>query len=588
MKNCQFLMSPWDLGVNTSRKFNPRHSLAITATVVFDFLKHLPLKISERREVIRYLDFNIKKLDEAITGKELDEREKHIAEANFLASLEFHLKSACNDDQAPNRDEMAAGMAQVNFDRRKLPVTTMPDYFQQLSASERAALWSQCQELLRFMPATDANFIFVLDWLRSMGLEDRKDLMTYLNKLPEGEEGLKTLVYFEYWRVDPRDALVRGRTTFSLWFHISDPATLWTCHVLILFVIVLFTLGFATRVTSVMTWLAALFYIHRNNSILFGMDTMMNVLLFYLMIGPSGAALSIDRLIARYRAARAIFKAGHQPVPWADAVLAGPRPSAMANFTIRLIQIHFCFIYMASGLAKLKGWMWWNTTATWYTIANPEFTPLYYRVYESLLRTLATSKVLLLIVFGMMSYFTLFVEISLPFLVWTRVRPYIVCLAIFLHSGIAWIMGLTCFGLLMMAFLLSYIPAAVIRERLTWTPGTGRKLTLRYNSHNPRHGRVVAFLRAFDLAGQIAFHDDSSKKSDDDLAVQLVDDSHRVATGDEIISSSMRKLLLLRWFVYIPGVEYLARRLVGVPPADELTAKQMDYRQPVLPPKGNS
>ena len=59
---------------------------------------------------------------------------------------------------------------------------------------------------------------------------------------------------------------------------------------------VLFTVGLCTRVTS----RAHLAGGGRRTStatqqVLFGMDTMMNILLFYLMIGNSGAALSVDR-----------------------------------------------------------------------------------------------------------------------------------------------------------------------------------------------------------------------------------------------------------------------------------------------------
>jgi hypothetical protein len=547
-------------------------------TVVFDFLRHLPSNKTDRDKALGFLKFNI--------AKRGLETFNQILERDFVSSLQFLDNAAKMTPES--RGEAAALMANASFVVKEplMPGGT-PSYFVQMSPAERVEIWRQCLEILPYLPDSKAgaNLNIIFDWLREISVQDRNDLMKYLKELPEGAEGLKTLDYYEHWHMDPRDAYVLGRTTFSIWFHVSDPTTMWVCHILILIVIVLFTIGFATRITSVMTWLAALFYIHRNGSILFGMDTMMNVLLFYIMTGPSGAALSVDRMIARYRAARAIFKAGGQPVPWAEAVLAGPRQSSMANFTIRLIQIHFCFIYMASGLAKLKGQTWWNTTAAWYIIANPEFTPLQYAAYESLLRAYSKSKLLLEILFGMMTYFTLFVEISLPFLIWTRARPYIVCLAIMLHFGIGWVMGLTCFALLMFAFLLSYMPASVIRERMTWAPGSGPKLTLHYSSHNPRHGKVVAFLRAFDLAGQISFRDDWSKKPDDDSHVQLVDENHRIATGDEIISCSMRKLLLLRWIVYIPGVEYLVRRLVDVPPCDELSPKRMDYGQPALQPK---
>ena len=67
----------------------------------------------------------------------------------------------------------------------------------------------------------------------------------------------------------------------------------------------MFTLGLFTRVTSVLTWLAAASFLHRDPQVLFGQDTMMNILLVYLMIANGGAALSLDRVIARYRAARA-------------------------------------------------------------------------------------------------------------------------------------------------------------------------------------------------------------------------------------------------------------------------------------------
>ena len=38
---------------------------------------------------------------------------------------------------------------------------------------------------------------------------------------------------------------------------------------------------------------------------------------------------------------------------------------AGANLGIRLIQVHFCFIYLAAGLSKLKGDAWWNGFAFW-------------------------------------------------------------------------------------------------------------------------------------------------------------------------------------------------------------------------------
>ena len=63
-----------------------------------------------------------------------------------------------------------------------------------------------------------------------------------------------------------------------------------------------------------------------------------------------------------------------------------------ANFTLRLMQIHFCIIYMSSGLSKLQGGAWWNGNALWGTMANPEFAPLQSGWYLEALRFLGQHR----------------------------------------------------------------------------------------------------------------------------------------------------------------------------------------------------
>ena len=53
-----------------------------------------------------------------------------------------------------------------------------------------------------------------------------------------------------------------------------------------------------------------------------------------------------------------------------------------AGLALRLIQVHFCFIYVAAGLSKLKGAAWWNGQAFWDVMVNPEFTLMHYHWYE--------------------------------------------------------------------------------------------------------------------------------------------------------------------------------------------------------------
>src|SRR5262245_5252855 len=116
--------------------------------------------------------------------------------------------------------------------------------------------------------------------------------------------------YYMKWGINKKFTSGQGMPIWSLWFHITDPTAMAITHWAIIGVTFLFTIGFCTRLTSALAWFGSLSYIHRSNFTVFGVDTMMTIALFYLMIGPSGAALSIDRLLKRwwltYRALRRV------------------------------------------------------------------------------------------------------------------------------------------------------------------------------------------------------------------------------------------------------------------------------------------
>ena len=119
------------------------------------------------------------------------------------------------------------------------------------------------------------------------------------------------LDYCEYWTFPPDDLYIVaiGHPFYSPFYHITDTHALYLLHGLHLLAIALFTVGFCTRVTGVLTWLAVLAYIQRNPIVLFGQDTMMNLCLFYLILSPCGETWSVDWLIARYRRGRAAIAA---------------------------------------------------------------------------------------------------------------------------------------------------------------------------------------------------------------------------------------------------------------------------------------
>jgi hypothetical protein len=266
------------------------------------------------------------------------------------------------------------------------------------------------------------------------------------------EEAAEYDAYHLRWGVDPRLISGKGRPAWSIWFHVVDPFWMIVVHSAIVVCSFLFFIGFATRITSVLTWIGAMSYIHREPAALFGADTMMNVLLIYLMIGPSGAALSVDRWLRRWWA-----KWHGLPVPPLEH-------SVLANLALRCIQIHTCIIYLSAGLSKLQGQAWWTGTAPWGTLANPEYAPMQYSVYLSFLRELAKTRWLYETAMTVGSLGTLAFEIAYPFVIWRpALRTVWLWLAVLLHLGIGAFMGLKTFSILMIAFNMAFLRPETVR-----------------------------------------------------------------------------------------------------------------------------
>jgi len=414
-----------------------------------------------------------------------------------------------------------------------------------LSPPETRKLYAdELRALFPVLPKNPTEMQYVIAHIADSEPANRRLFVNFLTTLPEDMTERNHLIdYLDYWNNDERTIFRRGQSIFSVWFHVTNPTEMALMHGTILVIIALFTLGFCTRVTSVLTWLAVVGYIHRTNQILFGMDTMMNILLVYLMIGNSGAALSVDRLIARYRAARASLRRSGTIDEPTRAFLDRAPLSTGANFGVRLIQVHFCFIYMAAGLSKLKGTGWWSGNAFWDVMINPEFTLMKYHFFEQVVRSIAEIKWLYYTITMFGVWFTWGLEISFPFLVWTRLRPLMLWMAVLLHAGIGMLMGLNLFELLMMTMLLVYLPPGVIRDRLRGGSDL-KKLPYGYDSANPIHQRAAAVVAAADVDAQVQF--EPGKKGE----------QPSVAT----VFSTLRLLSLFRLLVLIPGLAGLLAR----------------------------
>jgi hypothetical protein len=166
---------------------------------------------------------------------------------------------------------------------------------------------------------------------------------------------------------------------WSHWHWTHSPVAMWTAHIAALVIFALLTVGLFTRAVSILAWLLTVSYAHRvMPAALFGLDDINVMLAMYLMIGPSGAAYSLDRWLTRRKGRageeRALSGSQARPKtpppsqvedpPWRRGVGGGsgidmPRrqiaPSVTANVAIRLMQIHLCIIYLFSGLGKAMG-----------------------------------------------------------------------------------------------------------------------------------------------------------------------------------------------------------------------------------------
>jgi len=248
-------------------------------------------------------------------------------------------------------------------------------------------------------------------------------------------------------------ALYVNRPIFSFWLWTGD-RYLWPMHIACLVISAMFCLGFATRVTSILSFLITISYSQRVPIANFGFDQILGMLCLYLSVGPSGAAVSVDSLIRRWWLGR-------------KGLVDAPRKFASARVAMRLIQLHLCAIYFWAGFAKLKGPSWWTGEALWRVIANEE--------YQTMdLTWMAWVPWLPFLI----AHVTIVWEVFFIVLVWNpRFRPLMLFMGVLMHVGIGAFLGMWTFGLIMAFAYLAFSDPDLWRQRMTlfvrWVRGRG-------------------------------------------------------------------------------------------------------------------
>ena len=250
----------------------------------------------------------------------------------------------------------------------------------------------------------------------------------------------------------------RGGWTF--WLYVSDS---WLLPVWLgcLAVVLMFTAGLFSRTTAILAWVIAVSTARRTPGLLFGFDQIISTWALYLAVsGASGQAISLDRFIARLRAAwavaarRRIDGANAGPPRWSALGSGVPAPSVAANLGLRLIQLHLTLIYANAGLAKLRGDAWWNGRAAWGLMSAAEFSPVDFSWVAAYPRLIEAA-----------THIGLLLELALPFLLWARpLRPLGLAVALVMHASIGLMLGLNEFSLAMITGCLAFASGPWLRE----------------------------------------------------------------------------------------------------------------------------
>jgi hypothetical protein len=260
---------------------------------------------------------------------------------------------------------------------------------------------------------------------------------------PNGWQGEKLVHTFQ-----------QGQFAWSFWWLVPGGLRL-TVHLLCLLVLALYTLGVLTPVTSILAYLITVSYAYRAPLANYGLDQINAIAALYLAIGPSGAALSLDRLWQLKQEAR--DSAGGGKPSTRLPIL----PSARANLALRLMQVHLCVIYIFACQSKLQGESWWNGQAIWQAVSNLEYqsTDLTWLAWYPWLVNILTHG-------------TVLWEMTFWALVWRPLcRPIVLLIGVAIHLGIGAFMGMWTFGLSMIFLYVAFVPATTIHAVLRTVSG---------------------------------------------------------------------------------------------------------------------
>lgn len=192
-------------------------------------------------------------------------------------------------------------------------------------------------------------------------------------------------------------------------------------------------LGFACRFSVILAWFLHVCAAKSGGFVSYGVDNLMTIGLFYLMLSPLPDRYSLDWRLRESR----------------------PKDPQLLGFWRRVLQLHLCLIYFFSGLTKCLGSGWWDGSSAWRALIRPPFNIIPPEIlvrWNYILPVLGISICL--------------IETGYPVFIWLKKTRMIWLICIFgMHIAIGFTMGMYLFALVMIILnAAAFLPGLASRQ----------------------------------------------------------------------------------------------------------------------------
>ncbi|MCM2387146.1 HTTM domain-containing protein [Streptomyces albipurpureus] len=252
------------------------------------------------------------------------------------------------------------------------------------------------------------------------------------------------------------------------------------CYVIALLTSALFTLGWRTRVLSVLFAVVVTSFHARAIFMTDGGDNLILLMALYLTLTACGQRWSLDARRARLKATGG----GAAPTPVRNRSVQqlldarSTLTTVVHNCGIFVIGAQVCVLYGAAGLYKVQGASWGGGTALHYVLNLELFQP-----WPALSHFVDEYTILIAIV----GYLTVLLQVAFPFVLFGRLKYPVLVMLLGMHIGIAVLMGLPLFSGAMIVADAVFLPDRFY----TFLPHLCRRAARRTGLRRPGSGRVA-------------------------------------------------------------------------------------------------